>query len=255
MNVKELYIKLDSVIPGSYSAEWDNDGLMCCSDTLRTVHKVLLVLDVTERVVDYAVKNGFDVIITHHPLLFKSVSSLSYEDFRTNKIFKLIKYDVTVLSFHSRLDSVDGGVNDVLAELFGLVDTLRFGPENEKIGRIGSLIESIQFYDFCKNVKNILNSDCLQTVDSGLPVKKVAVLGGSGKDFLLSAKKYGADTFITGEIPYNSMVDALDLGINVITAGHYYTEFPVLNYLKKIISAIDSSIKTEILSYNPIKTR
>ena len=98
MKVLELYKKIDELIQHSLSCDWDNDGLMCCSAPNKEVKRVLLTLDVTEAAVNFAVENKFDVIISHHPLIFRPISSVV-----SPKLINLIKNDITVISLHSNL--------------------------------------------------------------------------------------------------------------------------------------------------------
>ena len=135
MTVKELYEILSARIPESLSEEWDNDGLMCAPDGTREVSRVLLALDVTEELVDYAIEQGFDLIVSHHPLIFKPVSAINEQNHVARKLIKLIENEIAVFSFHTRADKVKGGVNDRLAELLGIECARPFG-EGE-LGRIG----------------------------------------------------------------------------------------------------------------------
>ncbi len=234
VTVKELYSYLDEYIPGALSAEWDNDGLMVTDDENRAVKSILLTLDVTDGAIEHAKKNGYDVIISHHPLIFKPIKSLSTSDITSKRAIKALLSGVSVMSFHTRLDALSGGVNDVLAELLGIIDAVAFGPEGEEYGRVGYVSET-GAADFAKTVKSALGVASVILTDAGRKVSKVAVLGGDGKDYVASALKYGADTYVTGRCGYNVDVDARDLGINIIEAGHYYTEAPVLKRLSEII--------------------
>ena len=120
MTVKEMYARFSERIPEHLSEEWDNDGLMCCPDATTEVCRVLITLDVTEEVVDYAIESAFDLIISHHPLIFKPLSSVNESDHISRKVIKLLNSGISVFSFHTRADKVTGGVNDKLAELLGL---------------------------------------------------------------------------------------------------------------------------------------
>ena len=102
MTVKELYQKMSERIPENLSEEWDNDGLMCSSDTSADVRRALVSLDVTEEIVDYAIENGFDLIVSHHPLIFKPISSLTEDSNVARKVIKLISNNISVFSFHTR---------------------------------------------------------------------------------------------------------------------------------------------------------
>ena len=117
MTFYELYKKIDSLYPKSLSCEWDNDGIMCMSNPDNQVKKVLISLDITEDVVDFAIKESFDTVISHHPLVFKSQKSLSIENYTQRKLIKLIKANINVMSFHTRLDAGSNGVNDTLCKV------------------------------------------------------------------------------------------------------------------------------------------
>ena len=106
MNVAELYRALDERFPSTLSCDWDNDGLMYCFDKSKQVKKVLITLDVTLDSIKYAVENGFDTIISHHPLIFKPISHLDFEGATGARLKELIKHDISVMSFHTRLDCV-----------------------------------------------------------------------------------------------------------------------------------------------------
>lgn len=224
----ELYKHLNLKYPPSLSEEWDNDGLMCCASHDSKVKKVLLSLDCTYDAINYAQKNGFDVIITHHPLVFKPLNSLNTENFVSDKLVMAIKGEITIMSFHTRLDAAKGGVNDALAEKLGLCDVnpIENGTETP-LCRIGSLPSPIPISDFAEFIKSKLGCTRLSYIGDG-NVSRVAVLGGSGKDYVALAQKSGADTFVCGEIDYNSMLDWSEKKMNIIQAGHFETEHPVL---------------------------
>lgn len=248
MTVKELYRVLDEAIPASLSCEWDNDGLMCSPDLSAPVKRILLTLDVSEAAVDYAIHNGCDLIISHHPMIFRPLSSLTEENFTARKALKCILNGISVFSFHTRLDIVEGGVNDRLANVLGLSDTELFGDaETPTIGRIGN-IDAISMEDFADLVKDKLGVPALQTVELGKVVRRVALVGGDGKDFLKPAMRAGADVYLTGTLSYNSMVDAADLGLQVIEAGHFFTENPILDVLSQMVTAADPNLA--ILTYH-----
>ncbi len=238
MKVNELYRYLESLIPSCLSCEWDNDGLMCCPDGDKEVKKVLVVLDVTGDVIDEAISGGYDVIISHHPFIFSGIKALNDDNYVAKKAIKAIKSGVSVMSFHTRLDAVTGGVNDSLASLLGLKNVLPFGAENEMIGRIGELGSPMSAEDFAKKVKDVLGSPAVLLADGGRPVKKIAIVGGEGGDFLGDAIAAGADTYLSGRLKYHQMTDAKELGINLIEAGHFYTEDPVCEVICEMLSKV-----------------
>ncbi len=255
MTVGELYQYLNQLIPPELSLDWDNDGLACCPDPGAKVRRVLLALDPTEAVVDYAIREGYDVILTHHPLLFRGVKAVNCGTGSSRKLVKMIRAGVSTMAFHTRLDALTGGVNDTLADLLGIRDTVPFGADGETLGRIGSLPEAMPFSDFCALVKQRLGAPVLLASDAGRPVSRVAVLGGEGGDDLEAALLAGADTFVSGRLGYHRMIDAPETGINLIEAGHYFTEFPVLPVLEKFVHLADATfggrgdapVETEII--------
>ncbi len=251
MTVKELYAKFCDRIPEALRESWDNDGLMCSSDGSAEVTRALVALDVTEDVVDYAIQYGFDLIVSHHPLIFKPLASLTEESNVARKAIKLLCTGVSVFSFHTRADKVLGGVNDRLCDLIGMYDTEPFGEGD--LGRIGNLDEDCTLEDFAYRIKQITGSDGVRYADGLSPVRRVAVVGGGGKSFLKDALAAGADTFVSGEIGYNNMEEASELGVNLIEAGHYYTEQPVTEFFRELLVDFDPDMYVEVAASNIIK--
>lgn len=250
MNVKKLYDKLSEIIPEHLREEWDNDGIMCATDFSAEVNNVLITLDVTEEIVDYAISRNFDLIVSHHPLIFRPINRVTEENHIQRKLIKLLANNVSVFSFHTRLDKVAGGVNDILAERIGLYDVVPFG---DGLGRIGSLREETTLDDFAETVKERLGADGVRYADAYNPVKRVALVGGDGKSYVEPAALAGADTYLSGRIGYNVMEEASELGINLVEAGHYFTEQPITSYLASLISSLDGNAYVEIADSNAIK--
>lgn len=246
-NVKELYDYLDKKIPRALSCEWDNDGLMVCADADKSVRRVLLALDATDAVAEYAKENGFDAVVTHHPMIFSPLRALTVLEPTAKKALFFAVNDIAVMSFHTRLDALSGGVNDTLAEKLGVENTVPFGPEGEEIGRVGLLPAPVPFRELCEKTATALSSPCTQAIAAKENVQKVALLGGGGKDFVKSAIAAGADVLVTGEVTYNVMLDAKASGLCLITAGHYHTERPVLSRLYEMIT--EKFPETEVEEY------
>ncbi len=251
ITVSELYRKLDAAIPASLSCEWDNDGLMCCPKPDRACRRVLLALDITERVVDRAISEGFDAILSHHPLVFRPIGALTTEAPVPRKLIKLVENGISAMSFHTRFDATVGGVNDALAAAIGLKDPVPFGNEGEEMGRVGE-IEPCTLSEFAEAVKKALGAPVV-LASGEKTVRRVALLGGSGSDFVSAAKKAGADTYLSGELAYHHMSEARENGINLVTAGHYHTENVALPALAKLVKDADPDILTEIVEANEIQ--
>ena len=246
MTVMELYRALDAAIPRTLSCEWDNDGLMCCPEPDREVGRVMIALDITEEVVDDAIEGGFDVILSHHPIIFKGLKAIDPQNAVARKAIKLIRNGIAAMSFHTRLDALAGGVNDVLAARLGLSNTKPFGADAVPIGRVGELEYPMSLEAFAEQVKLALHVPTLAVADAHRPVHRVAVLGGSGADDVAAAMHAGADTYVSGNLKYNQMVDAPDEGINLIEAGHFYTEQPICYHLADMVKALDADIETRV---------
>lgn len=251
MTVQQIYDKLCERIPECLREPWDNDGLMCSSDSTIEVKRALITLDVTENIVDYAVSNGIDLIVSHHPLIFKPLPSLTENSHIARKVIKLIKNDISVISLHTRADKVEGGVNDLLAEILSLRGAVPFGEGN--LGRIGTLDEELCMEDFSYLLKGLLNCDGVKVADACIPVQKVAVVGGDGKSYISDALALGADTFVSGRIGYNVMEEAQEMGINLIEAGHFFTEHPVTSFFQAELMKLDNDMYLEIVDSNLIK--
>lgn len=250
MKIKELYGELNQKYPSSLSCEWDNDGIMCADNLLREVKRVLIALDVTESVVDYATENGFDLIISHHPLVFSSQKSLVESKYTQRKLIKLVKAGVSVFSFHIRLDATSGGVNDTLASIVGLENVV--ADEVDPVGRIGEYGTEIELSTFAENVKSALKTPVV-LYNGSKHVKKVYVVGGDGKSLISRAFATGCDTLLTGRVSYNTIIDARDMGLNIVEAGHFFTENPVCEKIKSDVLSIDPSITVEIRNSFEIK--
>ena len=221
MTIENLAKELDRIIPPHLSEPWDNDGRMVipCPDT--EITRVLCTLECTSESIALAKKLGCNVILTHHPLIFKPIGHITPADTVGKRIIECIRSNIAVLSYHTRLDILPGGVNDMLAEQLGIENTESFIP----YGRIGEVPER-SFEDFADMVADrlkIRKSD-LSMVKSTDSVKRVAVISGCGKDEIKDVIAAGADAFVTGEVMHSHMVECKEQGLNLICATHYATE-------------------------------
>ena len=251
MTVKELYDRFAERIPEHLREPWDNDGLMCSADTSSEVHRALVALDVTEEIVDYAIQYGFDLIVSHHPLIFKPLGALTEDSHVARKVIKLLCTGVSVFSFHTRADKVLGGVNDCLCDRLGMFDTEPFGEGD--LGRIGNVTDECTLEDFAYKIKQATGSDGVRYADGYNSIRRVAVVGGGGKSYVRDAIALGADTFVSGEIGYNIMEEAPEMGINLIEAGHYFTEQPVTDFFREQLVYFDPDLYVEIAPSNIVK--
>lgn len=246
MTVGELYTRLNEMYPKSLSCPWDNDGLMVCPDMDAEVKRVLVALDATAETLDYAVKGGFDVVVTHHPMLFRGLKSISAGTLHGRHVLTALQNGITVLSFHTRLDAAEGGVNDALCQALGYQADGAFGDEEAPtLGRLVTL-DGMPARELAMHIKTALG--CTSVRLNGDPekiVRRMAVCGGDGKDFIYPALAAGADLFLTGDAGYNMAGEAAEDGIVTVEAGHYHTEAPVCAILADGIRKITGA-ETEI---------
>ena len=167
-------------------------------------------------------------------------------------VIKLLLSGVSVFSFHTRLDAMSGGVNDSLASILGLSDVVPFGEE--KIGRVGVLPSPLSLEDFASLVKEKLSAPYVNFAGDGKAAHRIAVLGGSGKSDIDASKAAGADTYLSGELGYHALIDASQSGINLVEAGHFFTEDHVLAVLSELLREADASLEAEVFSSYRIKT-
>ena len=250
MTVRELYEKLCAIIPSSLSCEWDRDGLECCPEPEKEVKKVIISLDVTGAVIDLAEREGADVIISHHPIFFGGLNNVNALTLDGAKAVRLVRSNIATMSFHTRLDTLCGGVNDILARAIGLNNVEALGVEG--ICRIGELEKATDAVSFANIVKSALSCGDAEKeahvvlCAAGREVKRVALVGGSGGSDIRLAVSCGADTYLTGELKHHERLMAEELNINLLAAGHFFTEYPVCEFIENTLRDIcpNAEIKT-----------
>ena len=250
MNVQQILDFLETLAPVSMKYDWDNVGLLCGSAN-QEVHKILVALDPFEGVCREAADKGADLLVTHHPLIFRPRTSVTDGDDVGRSILFLAKHGISALNAHTNLDCAPGGVNDVLAETLGLADVEALDPLGvDGQGRPWGLlragaVEAQPLPQFLAHVKTRLQVQGLRYVDGGRPVRKVAVGGGACADELPAVLAAGCDTFVTADVKYNEFYDAKAEGVNLIDAGHFATENPVVAVLAAKLRAAFPEIPVE----------
>jgi dinuclear metal center YbgI/SA1388 family protein len=236
----ELIDKLNRRLPLYLAESWDNPGVMVGDPDIE-LKGILVALDYDEKVLDFALKNNINFIFTHHPLIFSPLKNMYAKGFIPKALQKMIKNDITLYCAHTNLDSIPGGVNDVLAELIGLQDIIPLeeaewdGEGSAGTGRTGVLAEPQSLKDFAGALKKKLHLDCIQvTGDPERIIKKVALCGGSGSRLASKAVSAGCDILVTGDVGYHNAQDAIRLDIAMIDGTHYGTEVIVLDRMMEI---------------------
>lgn len=249
--VADILKFVENLAPRYMKESWDNVGLLCGSKT-GEVTKILVALDPFEHVCREAADIGAQLIVTHHPLIFQPAKSVTDETSIGRAIMMLCRSGISAINAHTNLDQAPGGVNDVLAATLGLEKIQVISPSGvDAEGRDWGLlhcgeISEQPLEDFLAAVKQKLGSTGLRYVDGGKPVHKVAVGGGSCAGGMLEALDAGCDTFVTADVKYNQFWDAHDLGLNLIDAGHFHTENPVVPVLAAKIAAAFPEIEVKI---------
>ena len=226
--VKNAFYDLNKLADVNLAEKWDNVGLML-GNFDNEVKKILVCLDVTSEVVAEAVENNIDLIVSHHPLIFKPLKKLDFSsDFKAKIIEKLIKNNISVISFHTNLDSAVHGLNDFLAKKLQLENiSVLFEHSIDKeagLGRVGNLSTEYSFYDFVDYLKEKFElSKVSAIVGDEKSIKTVAILGGSGGDFLYTLPE--VDVYLTGDVTYHVAQDALEMKKNIIDIGHFSEHF------------------------------
>lgn len=333
MYIKDIIKIFENQYPKSLAYNWDNVGLIVGNE-MDSVSKILVTLEATQAVIDEAVENKVDLIITHHPFIFKGLKKINTSTTKGNDIYKLIENKISVYSAHTNFDIAYDGLNDEIAKRLDLNDVLvldttyyeklykiavyapishqecirkvmkdmecgnvgnysdcsftidgvgRFKPLNESnpyigmknevetvqevkieticeesnlsvvinniikahpyeevaydiyelenkgekygLGRIGQLKNSMKFKELAESVKKSLNIENLRvTGNLEDDINKIAIVSGSGSEFINKANIMGADVLITGDVKYHDAQNALELGMKVIDAGHFGSE-------------------------------
>lgn len=255
ITVRNIFDHLNKLADIKLAEKWDNVGLML-GDFNSEVKNVLVCLDVTTTVVNEAITNNIDLIISHHPLIFKPLKSLDFTvDFKSNIIKSLVKNDISVISFHTNLDSATYGLNDFLAKKLELKNIrILFEHETYKnagLGRIGELAEEFTQKEFITYIKEKFNLETISAVlGNNDNIKTVALLGGSGADFIYTLPE--VDIYLTGDVGYHVALDALEMKKNIIDVGHF-TEHLVKDLLLEYIGELSINVQKSKVEQSPFK--
>ncbi len=239
--VKDFYGYLNSIAPFETQEDWDNSGMLV-GDMDAEVKKVAVVLDITHEEIKKAKAIGADLIISHHPVIFSPVKSVT----RGSVPYELVASSINALCCHTPLDIADGGTNDSLAKLLGIEVTRAEDP----ILRLGT-VEPTTAENLAGKIAKTLNTK-VRYADAGRKIEKIAICTGAGCSLIEAAGEI--DAFITGDASHHNFLDCIQAGITLIAAGHYETEIVVVPVLVKKLQAQFPDIEIiDIKQENPIK--
>ncbi len=223
---------VERIAPPGLAEDWDNVGLLL-GDPDDGVRGIMVSLDPTSKVLAEAVGAGCNLVISHHPAIFRPLASLRRDRGLGRLYFDAVRAGVSLIACHTNLDSVSGGVNDVLAAGLGLsgAEPLAASALDPAagMGRIGDLVQPLVPADFLSRLAGVCGCDtvavCGPAPDS---IRRVGLCGGSGSDLAQAARDAGADVFVTGEVKHSVARWAEEEGFFIVDAGHFHTENPVV---------------------------
>ena len=247
MKVHDILTFLETVAPKETALSFDNVGLLV-GDLESEVSGILVSLDCFDEVVDRAEDLGANLIITHHPIIFSPLNTVTAD----NLVYKLIQKGISVISCHTNLDLAVGGVNDALCSVLGLYDVKTIEAHDGFLLRIGELDEAEDPYSFARHIKETLGGG-VKFVAGDRDILKVAVCSGSGGDYLSDVMKSGADAFVTADVKHHVFIEAGSLGISLFDAGHFNTEDVIIAPLCRDIAEAFPEISVSECHFSKIE--
>lgn len=234
VRVYDIASVIENIAPTDLAESWDNVGLLVGKkDGL--VKKVFVALDFDENTLNEAIKNHCDLIVTHHPIMIKPISKINDDTAQGRLILKLIEEKIALYSAHTNMDSANGGVNDLLANVLQLKNVQKIALDEDFEGRVGD-IEVTKFADLMPVIKERLNLKYLRFVgDKEKNISKIAICGGGGAGFIPNVVGK-CDLYLTADVKYHDAQFAEENNLCVIDAGHFETERAVCEFFAKIIN-------------------
>lgn len=237
--IKQIYDFLNNFAPFENSLSFDNTGLLIGNPEIE-IKKAILSLDITSKVINEAVSIGANLIIAHHPIIFKPLKNLSFNDTAS----KMIINGMNAICAHTNLDIAPKGVNFELAKKLELSSLAPLTYEEDKpMGLVGTLKEEMDSEEFAKFVKIKLECNGVRYTNTGKKIKKVGLCSGSGGCFVKEAIRQACDAFVTGEIKHSDILNANEHGLMIVDAGHYRTENVIIKPLCKELQKEFSNIE------------
>ncbi len=250
MKCKDIIKLLQEIAPEEIAASWDNVGLLVGRKD-KSISKVLVTLDITDEVIEQALKEQVDMIVSHHPLIFQGVKKITTDDFMGKRLFKLLSNDICCYAMHTNFDAAENGMGEIAAKKLNLINTRYIKEEASYInkngeqvvvgcGRIGELDEPISLDELCKKIKKQFPTDSLNVYGASnmnnYMVSKIAICPGSGKSYIKDILKENVDVYITGDISHHEGLDASDQGLIIIDASHFGIENIFVEYVEQYLN-------------------
>ena len=243
---KDIMACLDQLAPQAYACDWDNPGLLAGRQE-KEVRRILVALDVTTEVAEQAVREQADMIVTHHPLIFRALKQINDQNFISRRIVKLLQADISYYAMHTNFDAAPGCMADLAAERVGLTDARPLEVTGEVdgvpigIGKIGMLKEPVTVKELAEHVKKAFDLPFVMVYGADQvtePIMRAAVSPGSGGSMLEHGIAGKAQVLITGDIGHHEGQDAAENHMAVIDAGHYGLEHIFIPFVKEYLEQI-----------------
>lgn len=238
MKCKDIIKVLEELAPCEYAENWDNVGLLV-GDEEKDIKKIVIALDATMDVIEYCIEVDADLLITHHPLIFKAVKQINNRTVTGRKILALAKNQISYYAMHTNFDT-KGGMAKLAAKRVGLncCEVLDVTNEDgEGIGQIGLLSEEMSVCELVQQVKDAFELPFAVVYgDETKKVKRVAISPGSGKSEIATAIAKNAEVLITGDIGHHEGLDAIEDGLCIIDATHYGLEYIFIDFMKEYLA-------------------
>lgn len=250
MKCSDIIKQLQKLAPEELACSFDNVGLLL-GRAEKSVSRVLIALEMSDEVVDLAVDRQADLIITHHPLLFHPLKRINSDDFIGRWVLKLLRNDITYYAMHTNFDRAVNGMGTLAADRLGLIqqrmlaDTVEYQDaegvtRTGGIGKIGSLPEAMTLDELCGKLSQSFELEGLRVFAPkgrrNQKLTEVAIVPGSGGEYVAAAAENGADVLITADVSHHTGCDAVSQGMVVIDAGHYCLEYPFVEYIEQYLS-------------------
>ena len=250
LRLRDFLAILETIAPARWAEPWDNPGLQVGSLS-QEIKKIVSSLDPTFKSLVSASEANAQVLFTHHPLIFRPLSRIDINAFPGNVVAEAVKREISIVAAHTNLDVARRGINDILADLMGLINVavLQHNDEAEGVGlgRIGDLPEPAELSVVAKDIKKILGTQTIRAIgQQDTLIRRLAVVGGSGGSLTSLAHEKGADLLLTGDIGHHVALEAKTLGIALIDGGHFYSEKTAFRVFAKNLEEILTSKGWEV---------
>lgn len=220
LTVQNVFDFINERAPFDTQEAFDNAGLLVGHPGWE-VKGIHLAMDVTSKVIDEAIANGANLIVTHHPMMFGGRKRLVETDSEARLLCRLIRNEIALIAAHTNLDRAPGGINDVLAVCCGLVDIT-----GEDFIRVGTLPQPMTAAALTAHLTKALNTTVRLMGDGDALITKVGMCSGAGSDYWKEAAAMGSQAFLTGESKHHHALEAAENGVVILEAGHFATEAP-----------------------------